>query len=234
MPIEWLFAVGLVIAAGAWLVRSRRVRPASPLAAPAPEIALTPATLEPDDVLTFWDGRTVIVSTVFDGAEELGGRVTRWRWLLLDDQRAMQVVGEDMTLFEPPVLVRQGTALFTGLTGPPDAGGVLQQFEARARAGTVGLEPVRWQHEGEEYEMRSTGTFGATWRGAAPGPVWSDIAPDAAQNVYWTFEGRGGAVDGMAGLAIWTSHILLLLGRPLPGADLLGCYRGGDASRSAR
>ncbi|MBI2322092.1 MAG: hypothetical protein HYU88_08390 [Chloroflexi bacterium] len=234
MPVEWLVAA-LVLGVGAWLW-TRRQRPSrAPAAATAPPPApATPATLEPGDVLTFWDQRAAIVGTSFDCAEELHGRVTRWRWLLLDDGQVLQVVGDALTLFERSELLRQGTAAFRSFAAAADDGGLLQLFEARVRAGAVASEPVHWPADGGEYELRSSGTFQATWRGAPPSGVWADVSSDATQNVYFTFEGRGGAVDGVLGLGVWTSHVLLLCGRPLPPADVLGCYRPDDASRSTR
>lgn len=233
MPVEWLVVAALVLGVAGWLW-TRRQRPSrAPATPPAPAPA-TPTTLEPGDVLTFWDQRAAVVSSVFDCAEELHGRVTRWRWLLLDDGQVLQVVGDALTLFERSELLQQGTPAFQRFAAAAGDGGLLQVFEARVRAGSTAREPVRWPADGGAYELRSTGTFQATWRGAPPGGIWADVSTDAAHNVYFTFEGHGGAVDGVLGLGIWTSHMLLLYGRPLPPADLLGCYRPADASSGPR
>jgi hypothetical protein len=233
VPIEWLL-VALLLAGVAVLLALRlgRARVSAPPTHPALPQPTTPAALGPGDVLTFWDGRAAIVTTALDCTEELHGRATRWRWLLLDDGRVLQVMGDALTLFERSELVPQGTPAFYRFTAPPEAGGLLRQFEERVRSGTAALEPVRWQGDDGAYTLRSTGTFRAHVAGAAPGAVWADIADDPAENVYFTFEGYGGAVDGVVGLGIWTTHILLLFGRPLPPADVVGCYRPDDASRS--
>lgn len=235
MPSDWLLAA-ILLAGVAVLIVQRRGRRAATALAERPVLAppTTPATLGPGDVLTFWDGRAAIVAAALDCAEELHGRVTRWRWLLLDDGRLLQVVGDALTLFERSTTLQQGSPDFYRFTAPMEAGGLLQQFEARVRAGTAALEPVSWPADDGTYRLRSTGTFRARVHGTVPGGVWADIADDPAQNVYFTFEGYGGAVDGVLGLGLWTTHILLLFGRPLPPADLLGCYRPDDASRSAR
>jgi hypothetical protein len=73
--------------------------------------------------------------------------------------------------------------------------------------------------------VESTGTFLATYVGPAPTQeVWRDITPNPADNVY--FELRG-AADEQA-LGIWTTHILLLQGRPLAESDIRSLYPGGE------
>ena len=117
----------------------------------------------------------------------------------------------------------QGSAPFEALTGNPATGGVLKTFEARVRAGTVGSNPVYYEYQGKQFQVRSTGTFGATIMGERPrAEVWRDLADDPSQNVYFEMD----APDGTQGLGVWTTHILLLVGQPLGTTDIRNIFAG--------
>jgi hypothetical protein len=74
--------------------------------------------------------------------------------------------------------------------------------------------------------MRSTGTFGVKAHGKPLGEVWRDVSPEADQNVYFGAE----APSGDQLLGIWTSHILLLVGRPLGITDVDAIYPGTEGA----
>lgn len=187
----------------------------------------TVETLQPGDAVSFWDGEDAIVESVLDCEEQVGTRRTRWRWNLLRGGRMLETAPDDNVLYTTSEVFHQGSAPFEQLTGEPTVGGVLKTFEARVRAGTVGSNPVPFEYQGKQFQVRSTGTFGATALGPAPSAeVWRDIADDPGQNVYFELE----APDGSQGLGVWTTHILLLTGEPLKGTDIRSIYPGQSAS----
>lgn len=198
------------------LARAARAE-AAPLAAREPTLE----TLAPGDAIAFWDGENAVVECVLECEELVDGRRTRWRWHLLSGGRMLEVAPDGNVLYAPGEVVYQGSALFDQLTGPPAAGGLLQLFEARVRARTIGANPVPFEYGGRTFTLRSTGTFRATPLGPAPrAEVWRDIADDPRQNTYFEMD----APDGTQGLGIWTTHILLLVGQPLHSSDIRGLY----------
>lgn len=181
----------------------------------------TVETLAPGDAIAFWDGQNAVVDCVLECEELVDGRRTRWRWTLLRGGRMLEVAPDGNVLYTGGEVVYQGAALFDQLTGPPAAGGILQTFEARVRAKTVGANPVTFDYGGRTFTIRSTGTFRATPIGPPPrAEVWRDIADDPSQNTYFEMD----AEDGTQGLGIWTTHILLLVGEPLRASDIRGLY----------
>jgi hypothetical protein len=94
------------------------------------------------------------------------------------------------------------------------------------RAGTVASDPLTFEHAGLTFHMRSTGTFEATSRGKQLGEVWADMSPQAGDNVYFEAE----AQSGEQLLGVWTTHIVLLVGRPLGLTDIDAIYPGTEAS----
>jgi hypothetical protein len=178
-------------------------------------------TLAPGDAIAFWDGENAVVECVLECEELVDGRRTGWRWHLLSGGRLLEVAPDGNVLYTRGEVIYQGSAVFDQLTGPPAAGGVLQLFEARVRARTLGANPVTFAYQGREFTVRSTGTFRATPLGPPPrGEVWRDISDDPRQNTYFELE----AADGTQGLGIWTTHILLLLGERLQASDIRGLY----------
>ena len=183
----------------------------------------TVETLAPGDAVSFWDGEDAIVDTVLDCEEQVGARRTRWRWNLLRGGRMLETAPDGNVLYTGSEVAFQGSAPFEALTGDPATGGVLKTFEARVRAGTVGTNPVFFEHQGKQFQVRSTGTFGATVLGEPPrGEVWRDLADDPSQNVYFEMD----APDGTQGLGVWTTHILLLVGQPLGNTDIRNIFAG--------
>jgi hypothetical protein len=191
---------------------------------------VTVETLRPGDAISFWDGENAIVDTVLECEEQLSGRRTRWRWNLLRGGRMLEVAPDDNVLYTRSEVFHQGTTPFEQLTAEPAAGGTLKTFEARVRAGTVGSNPVFFDYQGINLQLRSTGTFRAAPLGPPPtAEVWRDLSDDPSQNVYFEFD----APDGTQALGIWTTHIALLVGEPLKTTDIRGMYPGNSEPTSA-
>jgi hypothetical protein len=233
-----LVLIALGIAGFAWFQHTR----SSPLgqraetylrserAGNTPEPAIrepTVETLRPGDAISFWDGEDAIVESILECEEQVGPRRTRWRWNLLRGSRMLETAPDDNVLYTTSEVFHQGSAPFEQLAGEPSVGGVLKTFEARVRAGTVGSNPVYFEYQGKQFQVRSTGTFGATPLGPPPtAEVWRDLADDPSQNVYFEMD----EPEGTQALGIWTTHILLLTGDALKGTDIQAIYPGQGAS----
>ena len=203
------------------LIRSERnARREGGGAAPTPELSLE--TLRPGDAVAFWDGENAVVDCILQCEEQLAGRTTRWRWNLLRGGRMLETAPDDNVLYAPGQVVYQGDELFDKLTAKPAAGGVLQTFEARVQAQTVGANPVYFTFQDQEFRLRSTGTFRAVPLGTVSAEVFRDVSEDPSQNTYFEME----SADGKHGLGIWTTHILLLVGDKLGQSDISGLYPG--------
>jgi hypothetical protein len=199
-------------------IRSERQTPSG-----TPPREVTVETLRPGDAVSFWDGEDALVETILDCEEQVGARRTRWRWNLLRGDRMLETAPDGNVLYTSSEVFHQGDPQFDTLTGEPASGGILKTFEARVRAGTVGNNPVYYEHQGRQFQVRSTGTFGATVVGGPPrAEVWRDLADDPSQNVYFEMD----APDGAQALGIWTTHILLLVGEPLRTTDIRNIYAG--------
>jgi hypothetical protein len=188
-----------------------------------PPPATTPETLGPGDALILEDGRDFLVQSAIDCQEELEGRTTTWRWLLLDDGSLLEVLRHVTNLYGRAEILYQGTPPYALLTGQGDQDGLLRVFEARVRAGTIAGMPVSYEHAGNSFQVRSTGTFAASFNGMTDAEVWADVSQNAPDNVYVKMESAGGPAEALA-LAIWTSHIALYQGAPLAHADIKGMY----------
>ena len=200
-------------------LRSERGQQPDP---PAPREP-TVETLRPGDAVSFWDGEDALVDCVLECEEQLGARRTHWRWNLLRGGRMLETAPDGNVLYPSSAVLYQGTAPFELLTGDPASGGVLKTFEARVRAGTVGSNPVFFDHEGHHFQVRSTGTFGARPLGPPPtAEVLRDLADEPSQNVYFEMD----TPEGTQALGIWTTHILLLVGEPLRSTDIRSIYPG--------
>jgi hypothetical protein len=185
-----------------------------------PPPATTPETLAPGDALILQDGRDFLVQSAVDCQEELEGRTSAWRWLLLDDRSVLEVLRHTMSLFSPPEILYQGTPPYALLTGQGEQDGLLRVFEARVRAGTIANMPVTYDHGGSTYQVRSTGIFSAHFTGMTDAEVWSDMSENAADNVYFKLEGP----EGQSALGVWTTHIAFYTGAALVHADIKGMY----------
>jgi hypothetical protein len=193
-------------------------------------------SLEPGDVVSLWDGGDAVVEAVLVCREEVNGRETTWRWNLLDEGRMLAVAPEGNVLYTRTVVFHQGSEEFETLTCDPEQGGALKAFEARVRQGSAARHPVLFEYQGKPYRVVSTGVFDARPAGRpsyVPGAypkseVWRDINPtNPGDNVYFELEPTDPAPDDDGQnevLGIWTSHIALLFGKPLSGADIRSIY----------
>jgi hypothetical protein len=195
-------------------------------------------TLLPGDVVSLWDGGDCVVQAVLECSEDLNRRETRWRWNLVDGGRMVEVAPDGNVLYSRSLVLHQDSAEFETLTCDPEQGGVLKAFEARVREGTAARNPVLFEHGGRTYRIISTGIFGARPVGSTAYPgaeVWRDINPsNPADNVYFELEPTGGVAEDSEEsvvLGIWTSHIALLFGKPLKGADVQTIYPRSEEER---
>lgn len=188
----------------------------------------TVGTLEPGDAIAFGDGTNAVVDAVLECREQVGPRTTAWRWSFLSDRKLLEAAPDGNVLYTRSEVAYQGGELFQRLVAEADQGGVLKTFEQRVRAGTVGSEPLTFEHAGLTFHLRSTGTFTASSRGKplAGIDVWQDISPQAGDNVYFEAEARSGEQL----LGVWTSHIVLLVGQPLGVTDIDAIYPGAEAT----
>lgn len=224
--MELLIAVLIIaIIIGVFLVlRARAESGAAPAgqAAPPPRQP-TLEDLRPGDAISFWDGSDDVVESVIACGEELGGRSSTWRWALLVGGRVLEVAPDGNVLYEPGTVLYQGSAAYYALTAEPEDGGALKTFEARVRDQSIARQPVSVDLLDQRWTVESTGTFRASFIGPAPrGEVWRDISPNPADNVYFELRSE----DGRVGLGIWTSHILVMTGRPLEETDIRNLYPG--------
>ena len=196
-------------------------------------------SLLPGDVVSFWDAGDSVVQAVLECREELNRRETVWRWNILDEGRVLEITPEANTLYERTAILRQSSAEFETLTADPEEGGVLKAFEARVRQGTAARNPTLFEYDGSVYRVVSTGIFAASGVGAGGYPnldVWRDINPDnPGDNVYFELEPTEDVPEGDSGsevLGIWTTHIALLFGRPLRGADVQTIYPRSEEAQN--
>jgi hypothetical protein len=181
-------------------------------------------TLEPNDAIAFGDGGHALVVSVLDCSEQVGSRTTAWRWAFLDDGKLIEAGPEGRLLFEPPTIAHQGGETFQQLVADAEQGGVLKLFEQRVRSGGSATNPTVFEQAGQPFTMKSTGTFAARASGQPLGEVFRDVSPQAGENVYFEAEADNG--DHLLG--IWTTHIALLVGRPLGLTDVDAIYAGGE------
>ena len=186
----------------------------------------TVQTVEPGDAVAFSDGDNAVIVSVLECREVVGPRTSTWRWSFLDDGKLLEAAPDANVLYTESSVAYQGDATFQRLVAEPEQGGVLKTFEQRVRSGTSASEPVTFEHAGHTFHMRSTGTFSAQARGKPLGEVWQDVSPSAGDNVYFEAE----AQTGEQLLGVWTSHIALLVGRPLGLTDVDAIYPGTEGS----
>ncbi|MBM2810553.1 MAG: hypothetical protein HW416_1312 [Chloroflexi bacterium] len=182
-------------------------------------------TLRPHDAVSFWDDDDEVVESVIECQEAIGSRTSRWRWVILNGGRILEIAPDENVLYERSTVFRQGSEPFQTLTADQELGGALKLFEARVRDDTAASQQTAVTLDGAGWTVESTGTFLATFVGEPPRTeVWRDISANPSDNVY--FELRG--ADGAMGLGIWTSHILLLQGRQLEETDVQNTYPGAE------
>lgn len=184
----------------------------------------TVETLRPGDAVAFGDGRNGLVVSTLECREEVGPRASTWLWSFLDDGKLLEAAQDGNVLYDAPTVAYQGDEVFQSFVAEAEQGGVLKLFEQRVRAGSSGSSPLTFEHAGLTFHMRSTGTFSAEARGKPLTEVWRDSSPVAGDNVYFEAE----AQSGEQLLGIWTSHIALLVGRPLGVTDIEGIYPGTE------
>src|SRR5438093_1176429 len=120
----------LLIAAGTIGVGSMMFFRRKPAPPPVPAIRdMTLASLAPADVINI-NGSMLIVENVLECSEDMGVRITHWRWSLLEGGQLLEVETGSQILYEAPALARQGSEMFEQLVADD---GVLKTFEARVR-----------------------------------------------------------------------------------------------------
>lgn len=205
----------------------RRARRAFGKAEPPPTLRQpTLEDLRPRDAISFWDGQDDVVESVVQCREELGGRASTWRWVVLSSGQIVETAPDNSALYTASTVYQQGSEPFYALTAEPEHNGALKTFEARVRDESIAHDPVTVTLDGKDWTVESTGTFLASYIGLPPRrEVWRDISTEnPADNVY--FELRG--TDEAAAVGIWTTHVLLLQGRPLDESDIRSLYPGGE------
>lgn len=213
-PVILALVVAIVVGGLLFWV-SRRTSKTAPGEIAVPK---TVANLGPGDALAFWDGQNCVVDAVLDCTEQVGSRVTRWQWVVLNDNRMLEVAPDGNTVFAMPDILYQGSASFEQLTTD---NGVLKTFEQRVREGVAGSQPVHFRHGQSNYQIKSTGTFTSIFKAETPTQeVLRDIGPNAGDNVYFEMEGSSGS----QALGIWTSHIAWYTGQPLKESDIVSIY----------
>jgi hypothetical protein len=70
--------------------------------------------LRPRDAISFWDGTDDVVESVVQAREELGGRASTWRWVLLSSGHVLEVASDNNALYDRS---SRGLSRFTRL--PP-------------------------------------------------------------------------------------------------------------------
>jgi hypothetical protein len=181
--------------------------------------------LRPGDAVSFWDGQDDVVESVVQCREEIDGRPSTWRWAVLSSGQVLETAPDNNALYTQSTVFEQGSEAFYTLTAEPEHGGALKVFEARVRDESIAREPVSVTLDGKPWTVESTGTFSASYVGPQPRrEVWRDISENPADNVY--FELRGESES--SALGIWTTHILLLQGRPLGETDIRSLYPGEE------
>lgn len=180
----------------------------------------TPGDLQRGDVIVFWETGDAVVTATLDCWENLSGRQTTWRWLVLSSGVMLEVVGTTNYIYESSEIIHQGTVAFQRLTGSVEEEGVLQAFEARVRDGTVATDPAVFRMDDVAYRVKSTGTFLCTRTGPLDQDVWRDISDEQGQNVYFRMQ----STEGAEVLGVWTTHIALLKGRRLENVEIKGLY----------
>lgn len=196
----------------------------SPQSTPPGGVPLTPnlGALKPGDAVSFWDGTDTIVRGSLDCREELGARVTEWRWVFLSGGRVLELMPHGQTLYETGAVAHQGDEFYELLVGP---GGSLKRFEGNVREG-IAHEPVVVEIDETQYRVRSTGTFSANRVGELPeeAEVWADTSPNPSDNVYFKLVRADDSDPKDVALGVWTTHILILRGRAIDRSEITGVY----------
>jgi hypothetical protein len=168
----------------------------------------------PGDTVSLPGGERGLVQTVYLCAEPGGADLVRWSWIVLADDRLLEVAPRGCALYEPPRLLQRGSGPFLELVAQD---GALIRFEERVRAGTWEARPVRLSLDDRRWRVTSTGTVTAQRLGARPASGWGQLGtrPEAAQepDVYFTLAGLHDA-DAL-GLGLWAIDICLAFGRRL-------------------
>ena len=181
-------------------------------------------TLRPGDAIAFGDGGNALVTSILDCREEVGSRSSAWRWNFLDDGKLLEAAPDGNLLYDRQEIAYQGESKFQSLVADPEQGGALKLFEQRVRAGAAASSPTFFEHDGQQFKVKSTGTFAARASGKPLGEVFRDVGTQPGDNVY--FEAEADSGDQLLG--VWTTHIALLVGRPLGLTDIDSIYAGAE------
>ncbi|MBM4417734.1 MAG: hypothetical protein FJ033_05410 [Chloroflexi bacterium] len=223
-------AAAVLIGAVAYTLFSRRARGAT--VAPA----ATPAAVEPHrpdiravkrgDAITFWNGTDATVLGRASCRETIRGRSTVWEWIFLSRDRVLEVLPTGMALYDGQAVAQQGSALYEMLVG---AGGALKRFEGNVREG-IAHEPIHVDIDETRFRVRATGTFLGQVEGEPHDDareVWSSMSTNADENVYFKMVEATDEEGGAIALGIWTSHILILLGRRIARDEISDILAAG-------
>lgn len=186
-------------------------------------------SLLPGDVVSLWDDGDCVVEAVLECSESLNGRITTWRWNLLDGGRMVETGPDGSVLYTRSDVLKQSSPEFETLTCDPENGGVLKLFEQRVQQGLAARNPSLFEYDGGVLQVRSTGAFGVkAAEGVMPkAPVWRDLnLQNPGDNVYFVMERTDAAEEDEDAviLGVWTTHIALLFGKPLKSADVASIY----------
>ncbi len=230
--MEVLLGVAAVALIGvvAYTMFGRRARAATsaPAAMPAPIEPHRPdlRTVKKGDAITFWNGTDATVLGRASCRETIRGRSTVWEWIFLSGDRVLEVLPAGMALYDGQAVAQQGSALYEMLVG---AGGALKRFEGNVREG-IAHEPVHVDIDETRFRVRATGTFLGQVEGEAHDDardVWSSISGNPDENVYFKMVEDADEEGGAIALGIWTSHILILLGRRIARDEVTDILSAG-------
>src|SRR5438105_645498 len=111
-------------------------------------------TVNPGDVLEFWDEGEFVVKTVLHCSEAVDDRTVDWTWMFLDDESLVEVSLDGLFRYRRHNLIKQGSELYEEIVAQD---GSLVRFEAHVREGTSGRRPVYVSIDEKQYRITSTG-----------------------------------------------------------------------------
>jgi hypothetical protein len=168
----------------------------------------------PGDQIGLGTGVPLTIRTALHGSENIGGSLTTWHWLFLEDGSLFEAAPKGCFHYPRHEEVPSGSDLFAELVAQD---GALVRFERRVRAGTVGRRHIRVTLDGQTYRVAFTGTAALQRFGPSPElAAWRDLRPEPDQNVYFGL--IQDADPRQVALGLWTSDVCLSFGeRVEPG-----------------
>jgi hypothetical protein len=175
------------------------------------------APILPGDQIGLRASAPLTIRTALHCGESIGGRLTTWRWLFLDDGSLFEAAPKGCFHYERHEVVPTGSDLFVELVAQD---GALVRFERRVRAGTVGRRHIRVTLDGQPYRVAFTGTAAVQRFGPAPElAAWRDLRPEADQNVYFGL--LQDTDPHQAALGLWTSDVCLSFGERVEPSEVV-------------